>query len=174
MKTKNLIICAMMAAVMCVCSMFTIPAGIVSVTLSVFGVLLSAVILGWRRAAVATAVFILLGAVGLPVFSGMRGGLSMLAGPTGGYIYSYIPMAIITGLASDKAKGRLRFLIVFAVCALSAVICDGLGALHYMLVTKADFWAAFAACFAPFILLDCGKGLAAAALGIKVRKILKI
>ena len=83
-------------------------------------------------------------------------------------------MAIITGLASDKAKGRLRFLIVFAVCALSAVICDGLGALHYMLVTKADFWAAFAACFAPFILLDCGKGLAAAALGIKVRKILKI
>ncbi len=174
MKTKNLIICAMMAAVMCVCSMFTIPAGVVSITLSVFGVLLSAVILGWRRAVIATAVFVLLGAVGLPVFSGMRGGIGMLTGPTGGYIYSYIPMAIITGLASDKAKGKFRFFIVFAACVLSAVICDGLGSVHFMLVTKTDFMAALAACFAPFILLDCGKGLAAAALGIKIRKILKI
>lgn len=174
MKTKDLILCAMMAAVMCVCSMFTIPAGIVSITLSVFGVLLSAVLLGWKRAAAATAVFILLGAVGLPVFSGMRGGLGMLAGPTGGYIYAYVPMSVIVGLASDKAKGAGRIPIVIAACVLAAFLCDALGTAHFMFVTGTDFKAALATCFLPFIALDAAKALVAALLGIKVRKLLKI
>ncbi len=172
--TKDLIVCALMAAVMCVCSMFTIPTGIISVTLSVFGVMLSAVILGWKRGVIATAVFILLGAVGLPVFSGMRGGFGMLIGPTGGFIWSYIPMAAITGLASDRAEGKFRLLTVIAACFISATLCDALGAVQYMFVMNVGIGAAFAACFAPFILLDCAKGLVAAALGTKIRKILRL
>lgn len=173
-SAKDLIICALMAAVMCVCSMFTIPTGIVSVTLSVFGVLLSSVILGRKRAIVSTAVFILLGAAGLPVFSGMRGGFGMLTGPTGGYIWSYIPMALVVGFASDKAEGGYRFPIVTAACFAGAALCDVLGAVQYKFVMGTGFAAAFAVCFAPFILLDCAKGLAAAALGIKIRKILRL
>ncbi len=172
--TRDIIVCALMSAVMCVCSMFTIPTGLISVTLSVFGVLISAVILGRKRAVIATAVFILLGAVGLPVFSGMRGGLGMLAGPTGGFIWSYIPMAFIVGLASDKAVGGFRLPIVIAACFAGAALCDALGAVQYKFVMGTGFGAAFGACFAPFILLDCAKGLVAAALGVKIRKILRL
>ncbi len=172
--TKDIIVCALMAAVMCVCSMFTIPTGLISITLSVFGVLISAVILGWRRAAAATAVFILLGAVGLPVFSGMRGGFAMLTGPTGGYIWSYIPMAVITGLASDKASGKARLPIIIAACFLSAALCDAMGAAQYKFVMDTSLAVAFGACFAPFVLLDCAKGLAAAFIGAKIRKILRL
>lgn len=174
LTTKDLIVCALMAAVMCVCSMFTIPTGLISITLSVFGVLLSAVILGWKRGIAATAVFILLGAIGLPVFSGMRGGLGILAGPTGGYIWAYIPMALITGLTSDKAEGKFRIPAVICACFVSAAICDALGAVQYTFVTGTSPAAAFAACFAPFIVLDCIKGLVAALAGIKIRKILRL
>lgn len=173
-NTKDLIVCALMAAVMCVCSMLTIPTGIVSITLSVFGVMLSAVILGWKRAVIATAVFILLGAVGLPVFSGMRGGFAMLTGPTGGYIWGYIPMAFIVGLTSDKVTGKFRLPAAIAACFAAAGICDILGTAQYALVTDTGFGAAFAVCFAPFIELDCIKGIAAALLGLKIRKILRL
>ena len=172
--TKNLAVCGLMAAVMCVCSMFTIPAGPVSITLSVFGVLLSAVMLGRNRAVIATAVFILLGAIGLPVFSGMRGGFGMLTGPTGGYIWAYIPMALIVGLTGDKVTGKFRFPAVIGACFAGAAICDLLGAAQYALVTDTGFGAALAVCFAPFIALDCAKGTVAALLGLKIRKILRL
>ena len=175
-KTKDMVICALMAAVMCVISPFTIPIGPIPVSLGVLGVLLTAVILGWKRGTIATAVYLLLGLAGLPVFTGFRGGLAVFAGPTGGYAYSFILMAILTGFASDKlihSRPALRYGGVFAACAVSAVICDTLGTVHYIAITGADLQYALAACFYPFIPIDTLKGAAATLLGLKVRSLLK-
>ena len=84
MKTKTIAVCAIFAAIMCVFSVITVPIGPVPVTLGFFGVMITSVILGARRGAVSVAVFILMGAVGLPVFSGFKGGFEVLLGPTGG------------------------------------------------------------------------------------------
>ena len=175
-KTKDMIICALMAAVMCVISPFTIPIGPIPVSLGVLGVLLTAVILGWKRGTIATAVYLLLGLVGLPVFTGFRGGLAVFAGPTGGYAYSFIIMAFITGFVSDKlihSRPAVRYGIVFAACAVSAVICDALGTIHYMAVTDTQLKAALVACFYPFIPIDIAKSAVATLLGLKVRSILR-
>ena len=86
MKTKTIVICAIFAALMCVFSVITVPTGIIPVTLGTLGIMLTAVILGSKKGAVSVAVFILLGIVGLPVFSGFKGGIQVIFGPTGGYI----------------------------------------------------------------------------------------
>ena len=175
-KTKNMVVCALMAAVMCVISPFTIPIGPIPVSLGVLGVLLTAVILGFKQGTIATAVYLLLGLAGLPVFTGFRGGLAVFAGPTGGYAYSFILMALLTGFVSDKlihSKAAIRYGGVFAACAVSAVICDTLGTIHYMAIAGADLQYALAVCFYPFIPIDILKGAVATILGLKVRSILR-
>lgn len=175
-KTKDMVICALMAAVMCVISPFTIPIGPIPVSLGVLGVLLSAVILGCKRGTISTAVYLLLGLAGLPVFTGFRGGLAVFAGPTGGYAYSFIIMAFLTGFVSDKlihSKAARRYAGVFAACAVSAVICDTMGTIHYMAVTGTDLQSALIACFYPFIPIDIAKSAAATLLGLRVRSLLR-
>lgn len=175
-KTKNMVVCALMAAIMCVISPFTIPIGPIPVSLGVLGVLLTAVILGFKQGTIATAIYMLLGLAGLPVFTGFRGGLAVFAGPTGGYAYSFIIMAVLTGFVSDKLIRRrpaVRYAGVFAACAVSAVICDTLGTIHYMVVTDVDLQHALVACFYPFIPIDTLKSAVATILGLKVRAILR-
>ena len=80
-------------------SPFAIPIGPISLSLCTLVLYMTPYILGWQRSALATLVFILLGVVGMPVFTGFQGGLGKVLGPTGGYIAGYIPLVIITGLA---------------------------------------------------------------------------
>ncbi len=176
MKTKNLAECALMAAVMCVCAMISIPIGIIHITLGVLGVLLSAVMLGWKKGTIATAVFIGIGLAGIPVFGGMGlgGGLAMLAGPTGGYIYSYVLMALITGFAADKLcrleNKVLKLGGIFLACLVSVAVCYTLGTIQFMAVMDKDLKASLAACVIPFIPFDIAKSVIATGLGLKLRK----
>ena len=93
--TKEMVLIAMFAAIMAVCSWITIPIGEIGITLQTFAVFCALGILGGRNGFFSVIVFILLGAIGLPVFSGFKGGIGALTGPTGGYILGFIFMALI-------------------------------------------------------------------------------
>ena len=94
MKTFDLIITAFFAVLIAICSWISIPAP-VPFTLQTLGVFLALVILGGKRGSCAVFLFILLGAVGIPVFSGFKGGAGVLMGPTGGYIMGFLATGLL-------------------------------------------------------------------------------
>lgn len=175
MKTKNMVICAVFAAILCVLAVITIPIGPVPITFGVLGVLLTAVILGPKKGAIAVLVYILLGAVGLPVFSGFKGGFQVLLGPTGGYIWSYIIVALFVGAFTKNLPDNkwLAMLKIFVVCIIGVAICYAMGTVQFMAVQKTDLSKALALCVLPFIPFDAAKSLITAFLGYTVSGILK-
>lgn len=174
MKTKDIILCAVFAAIMCVFSVMTIPTGVVYVSMSFFGIMLGAGVLGLKRGTIATVVFILIGAVGLPVFSGFRGGISMLLGPTGGYIWTYVFLAASVGVFTIRAPQNkwLAMAKMFAGCLVGIALCYTGGTLQFMLVQAVDLKAALAACVIPFLPFELVKALAASYLSYVIKRAL--
>ena len=172
LRTKDMILCAVFAAVLSVFSVMTIPIGIVPITMSVFGVLITAVILGWKKGLISTIIFILLGCVGLPVFSGFKGGVQVLVGPTGGYITGYLLMVLVVGAVSDKiktAKWQIAVLCLCIACVVGVAICYIFGTIQYILIAEKTIGQALALCVYPFIPLDMLKCIAAAGIGYTIR-----
>ena len=96
------VLCALFAAFCAVCSQLTIPIQPVPITLGTFAVLLAGGFLGSRYGLMSIVIYLLLGAAGVPVFSMMRSGVSVIAGPAGGFIIGFAVMAFVTGLISEK------------------------------------------------------------------------
>lgn len=173
LSTRDMILAAIFAAVTAIFSVITIPIGPIPVTLGVFGVLLSAVVLGGGRSVLAVFVFILVGLAGLPVFSGFRGGAGVILGPTGGYLSSYFLMALITSSVSSALKDRYDFIGFSArlgACLLSVAVCYALGTIQFIFITKKTLTEALALCVYPFVALDILKCVGAVALGQQVKK----
>ena len=97
MKIKDITAISLMAALMCILAPFSLPIGPIPLSLSTFAVYLAAGLLGKKRGTMAVLIYILLGAIGLPVFSGFSGGIQKLFGVTGGYIIGYLPCVYISG-----------------------------------------------------------------------------
>src|SRR5215207_3565682 len=95
---------ALMAAVTAVAAQIAIPLEPVPFTLQVLAVILSGLLLGPRYGALAQAIYVLVGAVGVPVFAQFSGGLGVVLGPTGGYLVSYPIAASVAGLAAHAAR----------------------------------------------------------------------
>ena len=111
-KTKMMIMAAVFAALTAVCSQIQIPLAPVPINLATFAIFITAGLLGKRWGTVSLIVYVLLGAVGLPVFAGFTGGFGIITGPTGGYIIGYIFTAFITGyiiefFSSKKTSARV-------------------------------------------------------------------
>lgn len=159
---------AVMAALIAVVSPFSIPAGQVSFTLCTLLLYLSPYILGWKRAAAATLIYILLGMVGMPVFSGFRAGLGALAGPTGGYILGYVPMVIVGGLFL-KFFPNSRALQLSGMILATAVLYT-LGTALFCVQMEATLETALINCVLPFIPFDLGKMIVATAFGPALRE----
>ncbi len=171
MKTKSIILCAIFAAFLCIFSVITIPIGIVPITLGTFGIMLASAILGWREGTISVIVFILIGAVGIPVFSGFKGGVSVIAGPTGGYIWSYIIMALITGALTRKLakKPVLAMIQIALACIAGVAVCYFFGTLQFVFVQNTTFAAALGMCVIPFIPFDILKAVVAGYIAYTVR-----
>ena len=97
-----------MAAVTAVAAQISVPLFAVPFTLQVFAVILSGLLLGPRYGALSQAIYVLLGAVGVPVFAQFSGGLAVVLGPTGGYLVSYPIAAAVAGLAARAARDAAR------------------------------------------------------------------
>ena len=168
----DMVFTAVFAALIAVCSILSIPVGEVPVTLQTFGVCLAAAMLGWKRGTLSVLVYVLLGAVGLPVFSGMSGGAGVLAGPTGGYIIGFIPAALIIGFAADRWQRRA--LPLAAAMVLGVLVCYALGTVWFMLLTHRGAVESLALCTVPFLIPDAVKIAAAAVLSNRLSKVVEL
>ena len=166
---------ALLAAILCILSPLAIPIGPIPITLGVFAVMLTGVVLDWRRASVAVLVYLLLGLIGLPVFSGGNSGPGVIVGPTGGYLWAYLPMAALIAGVGGKPRDRefAEDMRVFAACLLSMVVLYVLGTFQFTLIAGSDWSHALAVCVYPFLALDIGKAACAALLGVRIRRRLR-
>lgn len=170
MKNKNihfLTTCALMAALMCALCPLSVPIGPVPITLATLIVYLAVYILGWKGASISVLIYLLLGAVGAPVFSGYAGGLARLVGPTGGYLVGYIPLAILAGWITERG-GRKIWAAVLGMLAGTAVLYL-FGTVWFVIVSGNTFAVALSKCVTPFIPFDLVKIVVAVAFGKVVR-----
>jgi biotin transport system substrate-specific component len=159
--------CALMAALMCVLGPMSIQIGIIPISFTNLVIYLAVILLGAREATISCCVYLLLGLVGLPVFSGYTGGLAKLAGPTGGYLVGFIFMAIISGIFYDRSKGNVIFTVAGMV--LGTAVTYLFGTVWYVVETQCAFTYAISVCVLPFLGVDAVKIAAAVALGKAVR-----
>ena len=103
-KTYDIVYIAVFAVIMAICSWISIPTA-VPFTLQTFGVFVAVGVLGGKRGTLSILVFILLGAIGVPVFAGFSGGIGVLAGTTGGYIIGFLFSALVMW-AMEKLPGK--------------------------------------------------------------------
>ena len=147
-KTYTLVVTALMAAVTCILAPLSIPIGPVPISLTNFAIYLSLYVLDWKKGTISYLIYLLIGLVGVPVFSGFTGGVAKLAGPTGGYIIGFIPMAIIAGIAIDKFHQRWIHLIGMII---GTVVCYAFGTLWFCLQSGTPVMSALSICVFPFI-----------------------
>ena len=159
----NMTSCALMAALMCVLCPVSVPVGPVPISLSILVILLTVCVLGPWRALVSYTVYLLLGAVGMPVFSGFQGGLAKLAGPTGGYLAGFWLMILVAGIIMEKGK---RNLLVTILGMLVGVAIDyAVGTAWFVFQTESTVVHALDVCVYPFIPFDVAKIVIAVLLG---------
>lgn len=161
-STMNLVFYAAFAALTAVLAQFSIPIGPVPICLATFGVYLAGGILGAFGGTVSQVVYLLLGAVGLPVFAGFSGGVSALAGPTGGYLVGYVVCAWIIGVFSGRFGKKI--LPLAAAMILGTAACYFLGTAWFMFVTKRGLAESLVLCVLPFLPGDAAKIILAVAL----------
>ena len=145
----KIVACALFAAIIAVCSLITIPlpSG-VPVTLQTFAIALCAAVGGSVSGVVSTSVYILIGAVGVPVFSGMKGGFAVLLGPTGGFLFGFIPFAFLCGIGFKHIAARI------GVSVAGLVVCHLIGAVQYALIAGISLWESICLVSLPFIIKD--------------------
>ena len=173
MKTKDMALCALFAALLAICAWLVIPLGDVPFTLQTFGVFAALGLLGGKRGTIAIAVYLLLGAVGLPVFAGFRGGFGVLLGVTGGYLVSYLFMGLIIILAEKWFGERAIVFLLAGVIALA--VCYAFGTAWFVVAYARtagpiSWAAALLKCVVPFILPDLAKLALAVLLRDRVRR----
>lgn len=152
----DIVLIALMAAVICVCSWITVPFGAIPFTLQTFGVFLSLRFIGGKRGTASIIIYLLLGAAGLPVFSNFGAGIGKILGPTGGYMLGFI-FSGITVILFEKFDSRIKLLRIFTD-ALALLGCYALGTVwFYSFFGKAkgmSIFAVLSACVIPFIVPD--------------------
>ena len=122
------------------------------------------------------SVYLLLGAVGLPVFAGFAGGLSRFVGPTGGYLVGYLPLALITGIFAGlamKKTGAMRYVLLVAGMVIGTIVLYALGTVWFMSMSGKALGAALSLCVIPFLPGDCLKIAAVTLLAPKINGALK-
>ena len=173
-RVVDLAYMAICAALIAICAWITIPAA-VPFTLQIFGVFCVLGLLGGKRGTIAILVYLLLGAVGLPVFSGFNGGIGALLGTTGGYLISYIFVGVIYW-AAEKLLGT-KLAVRITAMVLGLLVCYAFGTAWFMTVYARKSEAitlgtALGWCVFPFILPDLVKMGLAILVSDRVRKVL--
>jgi biotin transport system substrate-specific component len=168
MKGKRLVIMPVLAALFAALISvgaylaFPVPGSPVPIVLQNMFVMLAALLLGPAWGALAVAMYLGLGALGLPVFSAGTGGLARFMGPTGGFLLSYIPAAVAMGLLGGRGKRKIWRLA--AASAAGIIIVYGLGIPWLRHAIKGSWAKAFAIGFLPYIGFDVLKAIVASSI----------
>lgn len=159
-STKNLVLTSMFTAILCVMAQISIPTPMIPFTMSLFAIFLIGALLPPRLALMSVLAYVLLGAFGLPVFAGFKGGLHVVAGMTGGFIMAYPLMSFVTAL-SYKIVKKYKIAALSIGMLLSLILCYLIGSLWFSYSTGNSFYYALTVCVVPYILFDLIKvGLA--------------
>ena len=172
MKTKDMTLIAVMAALLCIAGPLTVAVGPVPLSLATFAVYMAGAVLGPKKGAAAAALYLLIGIAGIPVFSGFSGGFQKIAGVTGGYLIGYLPCAFLTGLGvrpGDSVSGwRLPLMMLAGTLVLYTV-----GTAWFVVQSGTSLGSALSICVLPFLPGDAAKIAAVTALAGPVRRALR-
>ena len=177
LSVQDMVLIAVFTAIMAICSWISVSAGPVPFTLQTFAVFVTAALLGTKRGTIAVVVYILLGIIGVPVFAGLTGGPSVIAGPTGGFIVGFILTAIIIGLLMNLANGKsevVKLVITVVAMVLGDVACFAIGTVWFMVVTNNTVAVALTYCVIPYIIPDIAKIAVATIIANRVKKYVQI
>lgn len=174
-QTRDLTLVALFTALTAVCAWIYIPvpAPLVHFTMHTFAIFAALLILGGKRGTCAIAAYLLLGAVGAPVFSGFRGGPGVLLGATGGYIVGFLFTGLLYWLATARLGEALPVKIGACVLGMAAYYAFGTAwylALYAMKDSPVGLTAALGYCVFPFVIPDLIKLALAALLAQRVGK----
>ncbi|MGN1195029.1 MAG: biotin transporter BioY [Acutalibacteraceae bacterium] len=166
-KIRSMCVTAIFAALICIAAPFSVNIGsLVPISLATLAVYIAAGMLDTKNSLAAVAVYILLGAVGLPVFSGFSGGVQKLLGVTGGYIIGYLPLALIVSLMTCKINKKYMYPLSML---LGTAVLYLIGTVWFIVQTKSEVGAALMSCVVPFIPGDLVKIAAASVLCINLK-----
>ena len=163
-RTQSIVRIALTIAIMAVSAWISIPIGPVPFTLQCFAVAFAICVLPAKECLASVGGYLVLGAFGVPVFSSMRGGISILAGVTGGFLWGYFigALAGLAILAAFKKMGKDRTFVACLCACVAYLLCTYFcGTVQFMGVAGASVQAALAACVIPFVPVDIAKLVAA-------------
>lgn len=168
--TKNLVITAMMAAVTCILGPLSLPLPFTQVPISLtnFVIYLAAFVLTWKYCTLSYIVYVLIGAIGLPVFSAFGSGIDKIAGPTGGYLLGFVFTALICSVVNQKFAGKIYMYV--AGMAAGLFVAYAFGTLWFMYHQGMGLKQSLALCVVPFLIGDAVKIAVAAIVGPVLRK----
>lgn len=167
-KTKQMVLIALMTAVTCVLGPLSIPLPFspVPISLTNFAIFLAIFVLGMKNGTISFIIYLLLGAVGVPVFSSFRGGLQVLAGPTGGYLIGFIFLALIMGFALDHFDRKLVPTIIGMIIGMA--VCYAFGTVWLAKLLSLSFKEGLMMGVIPYLAGDVAKIIIAAIVGPKL------
>ena len=150
-NTVNIAYSGLFTANICLLSQIALPmpSG-VSLTLQTFAVALCGFVLGVKWGVASVIVYILLGAAGIPVFSSFGGGIQVLLGYTGGFIFGFLPLSALCGMSLLVKKSSVRF--IFGILGL--IICHFVGVMQFSVIYGSSVYTSFLSVSAPFIVKD--------------------
>lgn len=169
LSLRDLCLIALFTGIISIFSQISIPlpSGI-PMTLQTFIIQLAGVILGAKRGATATLVYVLLGAIGLPVYAGGVAGFGTLFGVTGGFLWAFPIMALLAGYGAEK--GTLPWLITGLIAGVA--VDYAVGALQFMLVSGSTLKYALLVAVVPYLPLQAVKTVLVAVTGLPSRRLL--
>ena len=167
-RTKQMVLIALMTAVTCVLGPLSIPLPFspVPISLTNFAIFLAIFVLGMKSGTISFIIYLLLGAVGVPVFSSFRGGFQVLAGPTGGYLIGFIFLALIMGFALDHFDRKLVPTIIGMIIGMA--VCYAFGTVWLAKLLSLSFKEGLMMGVIPYLAGDAAKIIIAAIVGPKL------
>ena len=165
--TQQMALVAIMTALTCILAPFSLPIGPVPISLTNLVIYFSLYLLGWKLGTLSYVIYLLIGLVGVPVFSGFTAGPAKLFGPTGGYLIGFIPMAIIAGIVIDKFSQRWIQILGMIV---GTAICYAFGTAWFSIQAAYTVSAGIAVCVITIIPADLIKMVIAMIIGPEIRK----
>ena len=167
-RTKQMVLIALMTAVTCVLGPLSIPLPFspVPISLTNFAIFLAIFVLGMKSGTISFIIYLLLGAIGIPVFSSFRGGLQVLAGPTGGYLIGFIFLALIMGFALDHFDRKLVPTIIGMIIGMA--VCYAFGTVWLAKLLSLSFKEGLMMGVIPYLAGDAAKIIIAAIVGPKL------
>lgn len=166
---QELCMTALFSAIICVLAVITIPIGPIPFTLSLFAIFLTGGILKPKNALCATLCYLLIGVIGVPVYSGFKAGIGVLFGVTGGYLMAYPLMAWVTAM-SVKIFRRRNVVSLSVGMVVALIICYSIGTAWFIFLTKSTLVSALSLCVLPFIWFDLLKIVLAVFLSLVLAK----